>query len=751
MLAVFNASGDLLTLTPSQVNQGSNKANTIYIVMPLAPTNVLQARFRLPNGKFTTPVAVPVAPETGYLGFTDQDGNQLYMWSYTIPSALTAYAGTVLAQFTATNEELVINNEQVTEERVLATFSFEFEVLEGVPPIDVGTINSYQSVIEALQSINIAITNNDNTLQAEINQLENTKQNKTDSALQTESKQVVGAINELNIVLKQLKETGAGTTVTVDGESVNVFNADTKLDVTAFEEYEAKIDAILDQSEILTIEEITSQYNEQATGNSRNVLNGSEVNVLAVAGDSKQPENLMPLPYNIASYYPGVSATALGRFISVTTSTPATAPRYIKLCEGEFEKGTYYLYGNLQKSSNAALYVEYDGGVPFRDYGKGVKVELDEDKTLKFYIAFDEGAVAGTYNFFPIFQKDTMGIVSATFAGIKSESKNLTYPFELDPVSSVRDYAEAIINNNIITVNVHTRLDLTSTTNIEYFAVKRGLNLTQGRYIITGSPQSSIDSVCLHIEYYEGGPYKTAEDVGNGVEFTIDRDSTATLYISLGNKTQIGEYVFTPALRKYAPDGTLEDVWSFPKTELPIGTTLNFLSKTKTNTYAEYTFTGDELWAEGKISSNPNYYQAYFNNWIPSLKVDSTVVKQKGVVCDRYPSTTEDVTALTGGIFVKVNSSGSFFVFVPTDLVDASKIGQSYNNLTKGMTIRYPTTPDNTEWYKTENFTSEQVSAGNSYEAYYEGTEQVLGNDAAEAGAKNTITAEYVVVKKVGN
>ena len=179
MLAVFNAGGELVTLTPSQVNQGSNKANTIYIVAPLAPTNVLQARFTLPNGKITKPVVVPVAIETGYLGLTDQDGNILYMWQYDIPSALTTYAGNVLAQFTATNTE-----------QTIATFSFEFEVLEGVPPIAVEDINSYQSIIEALQSIGLAVTKN-------VNDLETEKQDKEDLDLATRNKTVVGAINEL--------------------------------------------------------------------------------------------------------------------------------------------------------------------------------------------------------------------------------------------------------------------------------------------------------------------------------------------------------------------------------------------------------------------------------------------------------------------------------------------------------------------------------------------------------------------------
>ncbi len=212
MLAVFNAGGKLITLTPSQVNQGSNKANTIYIVMPLAPTNVLQARFELPNGKFTKTVITPLAPETGYLGFTDQNGNQLYMWQYDIPSALTTYAGTVTAQFTATNEELVTINEQDTrEERVLATFSFEFEVVAGVPPIAVEDIDSYQSIIEALQTINITVVHNEEHLQGQINELKDTvethtseindleteKQDKEDLDLATRNKTVVGAINEL--------------------------------------------------------------------------------------------------------------------------------------------------------------------------------------------------------------------------------------------------------------------------------------------------------------------------------------------------------------------------------------------------------------------------------------------------------------------------------------------------------------------------------------------------------------------------
>lgn len=768
MLAVFNAGGELITLTPSQVNQGSNKANTIYIVMPLAPTNVLHARFRLPNGKFTKPVAVPVAPETGYLGLTDQDGNQLYMWAYTIPSALTAYAGNVLAQFTATNEELVTKNEQVTnEERVLATFSFEFEVLEGVPPITVGNIDSYQSVIDALQSINIAITNNVNTLQSEINELENTKQNKTDSALQTESKQVVGAINELNTEIEQLKDTGAGTTVTVNGQAVSVFNADTKLDVTAFKEYEAKIDAILEQSEIITIDEISGQYEKRKTANGENIVNGSTVEVLSVDGNTGRYENILPEALTVVNTNSYASVSVIGRRVqlSILNIPPIGERDFIRVTPDNavLTPGTYTLAGSPANSTNFSphlIITLFDKNTneqvnQFEDFGEGVSFATTYEYYYAVNITFGSAVFVGQSLIFYVELNKGLGrgLKNASFAGIRSYSDILPLFLETPTLEDA----------TITVVGRQVKFTITNTPSGDErnFARLTPINnvIMPGSYRLSGSPANSTDFsphlVVTINNINTGEEIAQYEDFGKGVTFSVEESSYFAVYIAYGKDGIVGqELTFDVSLIQKNADGTTkESTFNFPQTELPIGTTLNLVTMRKTNTWAEYTFTGNERWDMGGAA--PTGYERWYHS-LPFL--NASVKPYYPCVCDRYPAyvntVNPDITAVSGlelsGITVSHGVQGTlnFQIMIPKSIAETITMA-TIQQLTQGMTVRYLTTPANTAWYKTEPFTQDQVNAGNSYEAYYEGKEVVLGNDEANTVAKNTITAEYVVVNKV--
>ena len=149
MIAVFNAQGTLLSLSHQQVFQGSNKANAIEIIAPIVPSAIVKASFTLPNGKITKPVPVPLGVDNGFLGFQDENGNQLYRWSWEIISAITAYVGVVSVHITAKNGS-----------QTIANYSFEFEVLDGSVPTETPVIDDYAELMSYLETQFTAVSNN---------------------------------------------------------------------------------------------------------------------------------------------------------------------------------------------------------------------------------------------------------------------------------------------------------------------------------------------------------------------------------------------------------------------------------------------------------------------------------------------------------------------------------------------------------------------------------------------------------------
>ena len=153
MIAVFNAQGSLLSLSHSQVFQGSNKANAIEIIAPISPSAIVQASFTFPNGKITKPVVVPLGINDGFLGFKDENDNLLYRWSWDVVSAITSYIGVVSVHITAEKDTVII-----------ADYSFEFEVLAGSPPTEPPEIDDYAELMNYLETQYTAINNNLNAI-----------------------------------------------------------------------------------------------------------------------------------------------------------------------------------------------------------------------------------------------------------------------------------------------------------------------------------------------------------------------------------------------------------------------------------------------------------------------------------------------------------------------------------------------------------------------------------------------------------
>ena len=265
MIFFYNAQGNAINVVPEPVYQGSNKANTIYVVAPF-PNNVqVLAHFLLPNGKILQPVYAPNKNGLTLLDTLNINNSSVGVWGVQLTKVMTAYAGTVSVQF-----------EFISYDQAITTKTVTFPVSKGVPPAEpidltlettLQEILSYVSTLLPLIDDNVNKTNDsfvlygtgqggvqanipysttslgetiprrnaqgglsatttengeaDDLINRDFFEKELLKyQKKTDEALNTESKEIVGAINELKEDIDNLPESSgtAGLAFTITSE-----------------------------------------------------------------------------------------------------------------------------------------------------------------------------------------------------------------------------------------------------------------------------------------------------------------------------------------------------------------------------------------------------------------------------------------------------------------------------------------------------------------------------------------------------
>lgn len=145
MIIITDANGNLQAPTiPENIYQGSNKANSIVFLSPLAQSNTATIMFRLPSGLLT--------PE--YLMNTYDDVPSQYnlnAWVRDIDSDITALYGTVTYQIKLTNANGTI----------VTSVAGTFNVLRGVAPLPSTTpsTTNWTEILSYLSQINSDIEN----------------------------------------------------------------------------------------------------------------------------------------------------------------------------------------------------------------------------------------------------------------------------------------------------------------------------------------------------------------------------------------------------------------------------------------------------------------------------------------------------------------------------------------------------------------------------------------------------------------
>lgn len=144
-MLIFASGEGRLTVVPSQLNQNSNGANTVYLTGAFSPSSVVTIAFTLPDGTNVDPRVMTKSDKTVEYG-----GETLFVFEYTLPKSITEIWGKLTAQFYITNGS-----------ETLATESTAITIARGVPSSSVGdpSPSVYEQILAALSSLNSELVN----------------------------------------------------------------------------------------------------------------------------------------------------------------------------------------------------------------------------------------------------------------------------------------------------------------------------------------------------------------------------------------------------------------------------------------------------------------------------------------------------------------------------------------------------------------------------------------------------------------
>ena len=136
--------GSIVKSLQGNIYQGSANANTFTLIAPFAENTSITIAFKLPNGVWTSPVAM--TPQNALQGIVSAATGQTYAgWTYDLPNSITSLAGDVTAQFFVYN----------AQGKITATSAVNFTVQTGVPAVlpDTPSEDVYESILSVLASL----------------------------------------------------------------------------------------------------------------------------------------------------------------------------------------------------------------------------------------------------------------------------------------------------------------------------------------------------------------------------------------------------------------------------------------------------------------------------------------------------------------------------------------------------------------------------------------------------------------------
>lgn len=154
MLTYINGNGNLIKTVPEKIFQGSNYANTIYLVGAYPQASVVTIAFKLPQtGHYTEPYVMLNA------NIPTEQG--MGAWSFDIPFAITEYSGKVDFQVTIYGGSItkIIDGEPTQIPQLITSAYGTFEVEKGIPVIlpETPTQEVYDQILQLIAQIQLKV------------------------------------------------------------------------------------------------------------------------------------------------------------------------------------------------------------------------------------------------------------------------------------------------------------------------------------------------------------------------------------------------------------------------------------------------------------------------------------------------------------------------------------------------------------------------------------------------------------------
>ena len=514
-------------------------------------------------------------------------------------------------------------------------------------------------------------------------------QSKTDESLQTESKEMVGAINEVKGLAETARMVFGETEGTAYEGNKGKANAD---NIAKLQNELAIVNVALEQSGLVKKykQPITQEYNERVTANGLNVLDGSKAVLKKVVGNTVACKNLVDIPF-IDATIPSAKEISVNfsQDIFVSVGELATVSSSVWRFQFVFKDGT----------SLYIMDIELERG--------GKKISATNDNPIVKIAYRGERITAGRYSKIMIAYGDTAteyqpyftGLKSASFGGIESGGKNLwNGTWELGAINSNTGEASASSSSLISSfVPVVGGLSIAISGNIAtpYMCCAYDKDKNFIRYVGSNAKTATLASneVYLRIMQYEN----TAEPTNVQIEY----GTTATEY--------------TPYIDPI--------LFFFPKTPTPLGTTIDFENKKITDYGVEIT------------SDYPSIVYTEATKLFTFTAINANASFNLKAVSSYYP-------------YDNFGSSGSTGFWITSDGEDLRIRDSRFTSVAElktwmaenNVTIRYLSSTLQSETDFTES---------NEYIAYNGGREKVLENDGKDYGADNTLTQDYILVTEV--
>ena len=158
MLTYIDGSGNLVKTIPEKVFQGSNYANTIYLIGAYPQASVVEIAFKLPQtGHYTEPYLMLNANIQTPIGVS--------AWSFDVPLAITEYYGKIEFQVRVLGGQktIYVDGVQTTVSQTIASAYGTFEVEKGVPVVlpETPSQTIYDQILDLISQIQARINNHD--------------------------------------------------------------------------------------------------------------------------------------------------------------------------------------------------------------------------------------------------------------------------------------------------------------------------------------------------------------------------------------------------------------------------------------------------------------------------------------------------------------------------------------------------------------------------------------------------------------